>query len=158
MVDFKEKRELFNSFFAKQCTHIETGSNLPTQILRRTSEFFNTINFTEDDFLSFIRKLNPNKAHEPDQISIGMLQICDKEICKPLHLIFSSFMESGIFPAERKMANVYLFINEMANRMVKIIDLFHFFQFFEKYLNVLHTIKCTNFYRNDLISPILAGF
>ena len=34
IVDFKEKSELFNSFFAKQCTHIETGSNLLTQILR----------------------------------------------------------------------------------------------------------------------------
>ena len=29
VVDFKEKSELFISFFAKQCTHIETGSNLP---------------------------------------------------------------------------------------------------------------------------------
>ena len=36
VVDFKEKSELFNSFFAKQCTHIETGSNLPTQILRKS--------------------------------------------------------------------------------------------------------------------------
>ena len=27
VVDFKEKSEFFNSFFAKQCTHIETGSN-----------------------------------------------------------------------------------------------------------------------------------
>ena len=31
VVDFKEKGKLFNSFFAKQCTHIETGSNLPIQ-------------------------------------------------------------------------------------------------------------------------------
>ena len=29
-VDFKEKSESFNSFFANQCTHIETESNLPT--------------------------------------------------------------------------------------------------------------------------------
>ena len=28
VVSFKEKSELFNSFFAKQCAHIETGSNL----------------------------------------------------------------------------------------------------------------------------------
>ena len=32
-----------------------------------------------------------------------MVQICDKTICKPLHFIFSSCIESGIFP---KMANV----------------------------------------------------
>ena len=38
--------------------------------------------------------------------SIRMVQIFDKAICKPLHLIFSSFIESGIFPNEWKMANV----------------------------------------------------
>ena len=29
VVDFKEKSELFNSFFAKQCTYIEIESSLP---------------------------------------------------------------------------------------------------------------------------------
>ena len=106
VVDFKEKSELFNSFFVKQCTRIETGSNLPTQILRRTNESLNTINFTEDDILNVIRKLDPSKAHGHDQISIRMVQICDKAICKPLHLIFSSCIESGIFPPEWKKANV----------------------------------------------------
>ena len=81
----KKKSELFNSFFAKQCTHIENRSNLPTQILRRTNKSLNTINLTEkDDILSVIRKLNPNKARGHDQIIIRMLHICDKAICKPL--------------------------------------------------------------------------
>ena len=38
VADFKEKSKLFNSFFAKQCTYIETGSSLPTQLLRRRNE------------------------------------------------------------------------------------------------------------------------
>ena len=50
--------------------------------------------------------LNPNKAHGHDQISIRMLQICDKAIFKPLHFIFFSCIESGIFPTKWKMANV----------------------------------------------------
>ena len=66
----------------------------------------NTINFTEDDILSVIRKLDPSKARGLDQISIRMVQICDKAICKPLHLIFSSCIESGIFSTEWRMANV----------------------------------------------------
>ena len=87
IVDFREKSELFNSFFTKQCSHVETGSNLPTQILRRTNKSLNTINFTEDYILSVERKLNHNKVHG-HQISVRMLQICDKAICKPLYLIF----------------------------------------------------------------------
>ena len=35
-----------------------------------------------------------------------MLQICDKAICKLLYLIFSSCIESGIFPTKWNMANV----------------------------------------------------
>ena len=60
-VDFKEKSKLFNSFFAKLCTYIETGSNLPTHIFRRTNESLNTTNFTEDYILNVIRKLDPSK-------------------------------------------------------------------------------------------------
>ena len=44
--------------------------------------------------------------HEHDQISIRMVQICDKAICEPLHLIFFPFIDSGIFPTEWKMANM----------------------------------------------------
>ena len=88
VVDFKEKSELFNSFFAEQCTQIESGSNLPSQILCRTNESLNIINFTEDDILSVIRKLDPNEAHAHDEISIRMLQICAKAIYKPLNSIF----------------------------------------------------------------------
>ena len=74
--------------------------------MRRTNESLNTINFTKDDILNNIRKLDPSKAYGHNQISICMVQICDKAICKPLHLIFSSCIESGIFPIEWKKANV----------------------------------------------------
>ena len=93
VVDFKELNKLFNSFFRKQCTHIENGSKLPTQISRRTNESFNTINLNEDNISSVMRNIDPNKAHGHDQISIRMLQICDKAICKPLHSIFSFCIE-----------------------------------------------------------------
>ena len=85
---------------------IESGCNLPTQILHRTNKSLNTISFTEDDILSVIRKLDPNKLHGRDRISIRMIQICNKAICKLFHVIFSSRIESGIFPNEWKMANV----------------------------------------------------
>ena len=72
----------------------------------RTNESLNTINFTEDDILSVIRKLDHSKAHGNNKIIIRMVQICDKAISIPLHLILSSCIESGIFPTECKMVNV----------------------------------------------------
>ena len=53
-----------------------------------------------------LRKLNPNKAHGHYQISIRMLQICDKAICKPLYLIFFFLYRARVFPTKWKMANV----------------------------------------------------
>ena len=100
ITDFKEESELFNSFFAKQCSLIETGSKLPIQMLGRTNKSLNNVTFNEGNILSIISNLDPNKAHGHDQTSIRMLQICAKSIYKPLHLIFSSCMESGIFPSE----------------------------------------------------------
>ena len=94
ITDFKEKSELFNPFFAKQCSLIETGSKLPIQMLGRTNKSLNNVTFNDGDILSIISNLDPNKAHGHDQISICMLQICAKSICELLHLIFSSCMES----------------------------------------------------------------
>ena len=35
-----------------------------------------------------IRKLDLDKAHGVDMISVSMLKSCDKSICKPLNIIF----------------------------------------------------------------------
>ena len=56
------------------------------------------------------------------QISIRMLGICYKAICKPLHLIFSSCIESEIFPTECKMANVVP--NVKNHRPVSLLPIF----------------------------------
>ena len=74
--------------------------------MHRTTKSLSTINFTEDDILSVIRKLDPNKAHGHNQIGIYILQIRNKAICQPLNLIFSSCIKLGIFPTEWKMANM----------------------------------------------------
>ena len=58
------------------------------------------------NILSVLRKLNRHKAHGIDQIRICMLQVRDKAICKPLYLIFSSCIESGIFPTKWKITTV----------------------------------------------------
>ena len=39
-------------------------------------------------------------------ISIRMLKICGKSICRPLELIFSECISNGVFPSEWKKGNV----------------------------------------------------
>ena len=64
ITDFKEKAELFNSFFSKQCSIMDNGSKLPSNLVYHNSE----------DIGKVISDLDPNKAHGHDMISIRMLK------------------------------------------------------------------------------------
>ena len=119
----------------------------------------NTINFTEDDILNVIRKLDPSKTHGRDQISIRMVQICDKAICKPLHLISFSCIESRIFPAEWKKANVAHIHkgddkqNFENYRPASLLPIFG--KIFER---LIYNEMYSFFIENDLISSNQSGF
>ena len=56
--------------------------------------------------MKMIQNLNPNKAHVPDKISIRMIKICGKSLCKPLEILFKSCIIKGAYPSEWKKANV----------------------------------------------------
>ena len=103
VTDFKKKAELFNLFFAKQCSIIDNSSELPSNYLKKTRQIFT---FTFDDIAALIKNLDSNKAHGHDMICIRMLKLCVKSICKPLDLIFQSCIKQGKFSTEWKKANV----------------------------------------------------
>ena len=77
VLDFSEKANLFNDFFASQCTPISNNSVLPSRKSSKTNKRLQKLNIKEDDILKIIRKLNVNKAHGHDDISIKMLKICN---------------------------------------------------------------------------------
>ena len=73
--DVSEKASIFNSFFAKQCSLIETGSVLPPEQFL-TNLRFDNLEFNEDKIESLIKSLNINKAHGWDDVSTRMVRIC----------------------------------------------------------------------------------
>ena len=82
ITDFRQKAELFNSFFAEQCSILLNSSKLPTNLAPRTDQSLTSINFSQDDILKIVQNLNPDKAHGPDKISIRKIKICGKLLCK----------------------------------------------------------------------------
>ena len=66
--------------------------------------YLSTVRFSENYIFKLIRKLDPNKAHSHDKISIRILKLSNKAICKPLQMIFSSCVEIGVFPIHWKKA------------------------------------------------------
>ena len=104
----KKRLKYLTIFFAKQCSAINTNSDLLSVLSKKKHKLLSTIHFTSNDILKLIKNLDPNNAHGHDMISIRMIKICDASICKPLELIFRLSLENNKFPTEWKKANVVL--------------------------------------------------
>ena len=105
VTDFSKKADLFNSFFAKQCSIIENNSVLPSSTIPVTDQYLANIEFTKDDIKRIICKLDPNKAHGHDMISICMLKMCGDTRIEPLFKIFKICLKCGIFPDDCEKGN-----------------------------------------------------
>ena len=103
---FTEKANLFNNFFATQCTPLSNSSVLPSAINFKTHARLSSIDFDEEDILKIIRNLNVNKAYGDDNISIQMLKICDSVLVEPLSQIYKNCINSGVFPDIWKKSHI----------------------------------------------------
>ena len=136
ITNFKEKAELFNTFFANQCTLLNNSSVLPNNLAKLTNKSLDTVNFSTDDISKIINNLDPNKAHGHDMLSIRMIKLCGNSICKPLSIIFNDCLKEGKFPSDWKKAHVVPVHKKGDKQCLKIIDLFPYFQYAAKYLSV----------------------
>ena len=99
IVDFQEKSEIFNSFFAGEYSLISNKNVLPSELPLWTDNV-SSCHFTKDDILQIINNIDPNKADVHDKISICMLKICGDSICRPLKIILKTCLRAGKFPLE----------------------------------------------------------
>ena len=157
--DFKENAQLFKAFFAKQCSLIDTNSNIPNQLIYSTEKHLSTMRFSEDDIKKIIQNLDPNKAHGHDQISIRMLKICSKTICKPLDCIFCECLNTGLFPLEWKKANLVPVYKKGDKQCLKIFRPVSLLPICGKIFEKLIFNKMFKFFNeNNSISPKPSGF
>ena len=124
VTDFQEKANVFNSFFAKQCSPIPGSSVLPAKISYMTKDRIKTICFGKIDFIKLIKALDVSKAHGHDGISVKMIKICADPIAHPLTLIFQNSLVAGIFANDWKKANIVPIHKKMINKLFQITDLF----------------------------------
>ena len=55
------KANIFNKFFAEQCTPLKNNSVLPVNQMFLTQSRLSSISFNEDEILKIVRALNINK-------------------------------------------------------------------------------------------------
>ena len=88
VTNIKTKANIFNEYFAEQCTLLKNSSVLPINQTFLTQSRLTSLDFNEEDILKIIRALNIHKVHGHDDISIRMVKICDKSLLKSLILLF----------------------------------------------------------------------
>ena len=103
--DFKQKANIFNSYFSSQCTLIDTSSKLPV-FAYKMGNHLDFVDIKEDDIYIINKNLIPNKAHWWDDISMRMIKLCGKSIAFPLKLLFQSSLEKVLFPVDWKKSNI----------------------------------------------------
>ena len=89
---------IFNKFFAEQCTPLKNGSILPSSLEFLTQERLCSLNFSNDEILKLIRFLNVHKAHRYDDISTRMIKRCEKSLIKPIIILFQISIKSSHYP------------------------------------------------------------
>ena len=158
MTDFRKKADIFNSFFAKQCSLINSDSSLSSKIVKKMDNYLNSVKFSTENILHIIKKLDSNKAHGHDEISVGMLKICASSVCRPLQIIYKSCLDKGKFPQEWKKANVVPVHKKNDKQLVKNYRPISLLPICDKIFKAILYNSLIDFLnQNDLISPAQSG-
>ena len=147
ITDFKEKAELFKHFFVNQCSLLSNNSVLPTNLP------------SSSDIAKIISRLDPNKAHGHDMLSIRMIKLCRNSICKPFSIILKDCLNEDKFPHEWKKVNLVPVLkkgNKQSLENYRPISLLPICsKIFER---LIYNEMFTFFTENNLISPNQSGF
>ena len=159
VTDMKTKADIFNKFFAEQCTHLKNDSKIPISEIFLTQSRLSSLDFNEDEILKIIRALNIHKAHGHDDISIRMIKICDKSLLKPWNILFQNSTKSSCYLVIWKRSNIIPVHKKNDKQLVKNyrpISLLPIFgKIFEKIIfDRLHDFLL----QEELLNPNQSGF
>ena len=104
--DIKTKVNIFNEYFAEQCTFLKNSSVFLINETFWTQSSLTSLDFNEEEILKIIRALSIHKAPGHDDISIRMIKICDKLLSKPWILLFQNSAKLSYFPDISKRSNI----------------------------------------------------
>ena len=109
--------------------------------------------------MNIIGNLNANKAHGYDNISIRIVKIFGKSICRPLELIFRSCLAAGKFPQIWKKANVIPIHKKNEKNLLKNYRPISLLPICSKIFERLIFNSMYNYIsKNNLLSPNQSGF
>ena len=158
IVNSKDKAQVFNHYFAEQCTPFDTPSTLPS-LNYLTADRLSHFDIDIKEIKDLIKVIKINKAHGHDDISVQMIKLCGDDICLPLLLIFKNILHTGLYPNQWKLANVTPVHKKKDKQTVGNYRPISLLPIFDK---IFERIVFKNLYnyllKNNLISPHQSGF
>ena len=95
-LNYREKTKLLTDLFSRQCKPVINDGVLPN-FNYLTNEKIDQIHIDNEDIVSLIRKLNPNKANGSDG-SGQMLLLRDDSVVLSLRIIFGNILSTATYP------------------------------------------------------------
>ena len=158
ILNFSENANLFNKFFASQCTPLENNSSLPPFCLK-TDKSLSSLEISETDIFAIIKNLDPNKSHGWDNLSIRMIKLCGKSITYSLKLIFEASLQEGTFPSCWKKANAVLVHKKEDKNLLKNYRPISLLPIFGKiFERILFKDLFYYFHKNQFFTKCQSGF
>ena len=111
----------------------------PSSTNHITDQYLSNIEFTKDDIKRIICKLDPNKAHGHDRVSIRILKMSGDAI---IESVFKIFKNLEFFQITGKKETLYRFLKKATSKTSKTIVQSFFFESVPRFLNVSFTISC----------------
>ena len=159
VTDMKTKADIFNKFFAEQCTPLKIDSKLPNSQIFLTQSRLSSLDFNEDEAPKIIRSLNIHKAHGHDDISIRMIKICDKSLLKPLTILFQNSINSSCYPIVWKRSNIIPVHKKNNKQLVNNYRPISLLPIFGKIFEKIIFDRLYNFLlQEELLNPNQSGF
>ena len=114
---------------------------------------------TKDGIKRIICKLDPNKAHDHDMISICMLKMSGDAIIEPLFKIFKNCLKCGIFPDDWEKGNIVPILKKGDKQNIKNYHPVSLLPICSKiFERIIYDNMLKYFFDNNLISPKQSGF
>ena len=118
----KEKAEMFNRYFSSVFV-TEDVTHKPDKLYVSSSQFLQNVDFSQDDILQLLLKINACKSPGPDNIHLLVLKECAAELSLLLSVRFKLSMKTECYLNSGRKGKCHRFSRRDRVRMLATIDL-----------------------------------
>ena len=158
ITSLSKKADLFNKFFADQCTPLNDLNKLPPLYLKADKKLCN-LSINKNGIFTITTNLDPNKSDGLDNLSLRIIKLCGDSLIYPLKCIFEGALQQGKYPGCWKKANVVPVHKKENKSLIKNYRPISLLPILGKiFKRLIYKDLFNHFYCNNLFTKNQSGF